>query len=164
MSATLVLRYSNTSNVKITSTFRVLAFSSVNDQGLGGSDDNNNGVRDAIEEAVTSHYSNSARQRSAAFQVLAAYRNGLLNQDTVEVAFTSVSRYFQSKQCMKNIMGAFTGNYDAYDQESRYLEHLMLDNGDRIRAWLQLSDKVAGQVFLDFQGESCTFDYTSLPN
>jgi len=162
--STGILKYSNPSKLKISSTFRILAFSTSSDQGLGGTDNNNNGVRDAIEAAITSHYSSSARQRTAAFQVLAGYRTVLLNQGTVEETFNSVSSYLKAKECMKNIMGAFTGNYDAYEQESRYLRDIMLDNKDRIKAWLQSSDKVTGQDFLIPGGQPCTFDPNSLPN
>jgi hypothetical protein len=162
--STDILKYSNPSKLKISSTFRLLAFAISSDQGLGGTDNNNNGVRDTIEAAVTSHYSSSARQRAAAFQVLAGYRTVLLNQGTVEETFNSVSSYLNAKECMKNIMGAFTGNYDAYKQESRYLRNIMLDNKDRIKAWLQSSDKVTGQDFLIPGGQPCTFDPNSLQN
>ncbi|AEJ00970.1 hypothetical protein Nit79A3_1113 [Nitrosomonas sp. Is79A3] len=163
-SLTIKLKYSNPSRFKISSTFRILAFPIISDDGLGGSDNNNNGVRDAIEANVTFHFNSSARQQAAAFQVLAAYRTALLNQGTVQEAFDSVSNYFKAEECMKNIMGAFTGNYEAYKQGSNYLRNIMLDNKDRIKAWLQLGDMAAGQVFSDPVGQPCTFDSSSLPN
>lgn len=162
--STVILKYSNPSKLKISSTFKILAFSISSDQDLGGSDNNNNGVRDDIEAAVISHYSASAKQQAAAFQILSAYRTALLNQDSAEDAFNSVSGFLQAQACMGNILGALTGNYDAYEQEARYLENTMLDNKDRIKAWLQLGDKVAGQVFMDSEGEPCTFDPHSLLN
>lgn len=162
--STAILKYSNPTKLKISSTFRILAFSTSSDQGLGGTDNNNNGVRDAIEAVVTSHYSSSARRRAAAFQVLAGYRTVLLNQATVEEAFNSISSFYKALECMGKIWGVSTGNYAAYEGETRYLENLMLDNKDRIKAYLQINDKVAGQVFRDAEGQTCTFDPNSLPN
>lgn len=107
---------------------------------LLGPDANGNGVRDDLESMLDSRYGGSPNKRNAAIQVLTSMRAGLAATGSTETAFAALQSYHKAYDCMVETAGVKQGI-----EEAAFLRDRMLDSRERVKAWILLGNKVAGQ-------------------
>lgn len=138
---TLVMKFVNRTNqvfspsirlVRLTQAIPALAT-------LQGPDLDGNGVRDDLEPLLDNKYQ-PGPQRNAAIQVLKNIRIGLGATGSVEGAFNAMLGFYQSLDCLYEVYGI-----DGGAEQSKLLRDAMMNTKDRLVAWLDLANKVAGQ-------------------
>lgn len=107
---------------------------------LSGPDLDGNGVRDDLDPVVDSRYGNDVQQKGAATQVLASMRRGLAATGSVQSAFDATVVIHRAYDCLESVMST-----DRFEQEARHLRDLMMNSRERVQAWINLSELLAGQ-------------------
>lgn len=106
---------------------------------LQGPDANGNGVRDDLEPILGTRYTDIA-QRNAAIQILRNMRNSFGAAGSVESAFNTILSLNKAFDCMFSLVQS-----EQAESEILFLRDEMMNNRERITAWITLTDMVAGQ-------------------
>lgn len=136
-----VLKFQNSTNQVFPIAFRFIRLEQpIPDiELLQGSDTNNNGVRDDLESIIDSRYTGEA-ERKAAIQVVRSIRNSLAAMGSVESAFNATLLLNKSFDCMYNVFES-----EQARSEISFLTNEMMNNEERLTAWIALADLLAGQ-------------------
>lgn len=141
-SASITLKFDNRTNEAFSISLRIIRLPQPV-PGLArllGPDANSNGVRDDLEPMLDDRYGSSPNMRNAAIQVLSSMRAGLGATGSTETAFAALRSYHKAYDCMVEVAGVKQGI-----EEAAFLRDRMLDSRERVKAWILLGNKVAGQ-------------------
>lgn len=106
---------------------------------LQGPDADENGVRDDLEPMLDTRYTDIA-QRNAAIQILKNMRNSFGATGSVESAFNAILSLNKAFDCMFSLVEPEQG-----ETEISFLRDEMMNSRERITAWINLANMVAGQ-------------------
>ena len=107
---------------------------------LQGPDFDQNGIRDDLEPIIDSRYESDETLKRAATQVLRGMRDSLGSTGSVESAFNAMIEVHKAYDCLESVIGT-----EQSEEEAFFLRDLIMDSRERIEAWLELSQKIAGQ-------------------
>lgn len=138
----VALKFVNSSNAAFPINFRLVQLIQTipNAALLQGPDANGNGVRDDLEPLLNTRYATSPALRPPAMQVLLAMRKAIVSTSTVESAFAAALLTNKALDCMVSKAGVSAGI-----KENEFLRDQMMNTRERVQAWLDFSNKLAGQ-------------------
>lgn len=138
----VALKFVNSSNAAFPINFRLVQLIQPIPNGalIQGPDANGNGVRDDLEPLLNTRYATSPALRLPAVQVLSAMRKAIVSASTVESAFAAALVTNKALDCM-----VLKGGVSAGIKENEFLRDQMMNTKERVQAWLDFSNKLAGQ-------------------
>lgn len=107
---------------------------------LQGPDFDQNGIRDDLEPIIDSRYGNDEELTSAATQILKGMRDSFGSTGSVESAFSAMVTIHKAYDCLESV-----AETEQSEEEAFFLRDITMDSRERIEAWLQLSQMLAGQ-------------------
>ena len=108
---------------------------------LLGPDLNGNGIRDDLEPIIEARYRNQPQLLAAAKQQLRAMQMGLAGTQSQEEALSAVMVLNRSLNCLIEVIGS-----ERAEQEAQYLRNSALNTKERIKAWIDSGDLLAGKT------------------